>query len=214
MMSANEEQGSLGQARDRIAGLMDELESTLELVKRLSDTGDDEAALRLIDRQRSELYEVVNSLSHDVGAGSRSWVAGVRRNLTVVAAAVLAAVSTVAVMVGAWTNGPTDPVREARTQIIRTERIADPAERLTKIITIYRVVTEQAPDRSNEVIAETLDALQRTQDELEDDDQQDLADQADQAARDIQEGRPPTPPNPPSSDEGPVDTVRKLLPPG
>ena len=213
MSPADRPKGSLSQAHERIEGLMDELESTLELVKRLSESGEEEAALRLIDRQRSELYTVVNSLSRDVAVRERRWAEAIRRHVSVLAAAVVAALSTVAVSVGAF-RAPPDPIADAAQQITAAEDIADPEARLTRIITVYRVVTQTVPERSDEVADAALVAIEGLKDDIEDgtdpdDDNADLMQQAEQAAEDISEGRPPAPP---STDESPVDTVRGLVP--
>lgn len=210
----SDDKGSLRAAHERITGLMDDLENTLELVKRLADTGDEEAALKLIDRQRAELYEVVGSLSSDVAASKPSWRETARRHVAVLAAASIATVSTLAASV-AFLTRPPEGVRLAVAQIEGAEAIADPTERLTRIITVYRVVTETLPaDQRDAVTDQVLDAIEKVKDDAVDDpDGQTLAEQADRAAKDIQEGRPPTPPNPPSTDEGPVETLQELLEP-
>ena len=210
-MSDEMTRGGLAEARARITGLQAELDDTLDLVRRLSARGDDEIAITLLERQRAELYRAIHTISRDVAVPDQStrW-AGMRRQLTAIAAAAALVVSSVAVSVAAFQR--TDPMEAASQQLDRAQTVADPVERLR----IYITVVEQtkalpAADRQALLDDELVDDIADTVDEAGDDAGADLAAQAERAMEDIKDGRQPTPPTAPGSDQGPIEAVEDLL---
>jgi hypothetical protein len=213
-MSAKQTQpGSLSRAQDRIERLLSELNSTVEDVDRLTRAGSEAEALAMLEEQRESLYRIVDQISHDVAAASppSRWML-LRRHMVAAAAAALMTVSAVAVSVGALTRSP-DPIEDASGRLRRASQIADPAERLRIIVTVYRD-TRSAPASERQALDRDI-ALQarRGSDELDDGNVEDptLSAQADQIMADLQEGKTPAAPDAPSSDKPPSDTVGELF---
>lgn len=204
--------GGLAQAHEQIAGLMDELDQTLELVAKLSERGEDEAAIRLIDGQRAELYRVVNSISLEVAAdGPATWMSTMRRHATALAAAALLVLSTVAVSVHAITRQT--PVERAEHGLRSATTVADPVERIRLLIELVEVTRTLPPAESDSVTRDIIPALDDAVRDAEEEGADDaIVRKAEKVAEDLREGRPPPPPGAPGTDEGPLESVTELLP--
>ena len=202
-------QGGLANAQDQIAMLMRELDSTLELVEKLTEHGEEGAALKLIDGQRAELHRVVDTISRDVARDRRGWFEGARRNATALVAAATLALSTLAVGVATITRRAPAPTAS---EISAAAQIADPAERIQMLIKIKRQ-TEQLPaEASGEVVDDLLPALGDAVDDAKDEGVDDaLIRDAERAMKDLEEGRPPEPPAAPGDEQGPVETVQEII---
>jgi len=208
-MHEQEPRGSLAEAHDRIRGLMDDLESTLELVKRLSEAGEDNAALRLIDTQRSELYTVIDSLSGKVAARERTFAETVRRNIVAVAAAAMLVVSSIGLSVA---MNRESPVTEAARKLNQAQRIHDPVIRTRTILEVYEIVRQLPPEQTSDVDGAVLKELEDLADDIPPaPENETLISDANRAVEDIQNGRQPTPPQPPSSEEGPIETIEGIV---
>lgn len=203
--------GGLGQAQEEISSLVMSLDRTLDLVNRLSLAGEEEAAAKLIDGQRAELYRVVNSISRTVAVSEReTWLDTMRRHASAMAAAALLVISTVAVSVHAVTRDT--PVERAEKGLQSAAAIADPVERLKVLVKVIEVTRTLPPDQAaafnqGRVLPALEDALENPPSPDTPEEDREYIRYAEGAAKDIQQGRPPQPPPAPASDESPVESI-------
>lgn len=215
--------GSLSDAHKRIAGLLDELNETVELVERLTSAGEHETALRLVEEQRTALYSAVDGISHEVGVRRRSWIDQARRHATGLVAAAALLLSSLAVSAGVL-NRPS-PVDRAKAGLSQARSVSDPVERLRiieRVVQITRTLPAGSPERGD-LAGDILGELAPYTDppggaEDGDGDAPDpaLVAQAQELARQVQDTRPPNGNPPPSTSEGPLEQVPGSIvePPG
>lgn len=202
--------GTLAHAQRELSDLMTGLEQTMDLVNRLSDAGEGEAAVRLIDLQRDELYRVMDTISLDAGR-TRSFTGRMGRSLLPVAAAAVLVISGLMVSFLA-PNGP-DPVQEVSAQIDHAATLTDVRERMVVLVRVYeRTLT--LPAEQTIIVEESLrDALQGALDDTPDGDDNDpLVTQAERAVEDLEGGQPPEPPPAPGNEQGPLESIEDLIP--
>jgi len=221
MKAVPAESGSLAGAHERIAGLLDELNQTVDLVERLTSLGEHEAALRLVEEQRAALYAAIEDVSHGVGRAPR-WREAIRRHAAAGIAAAALLLSSLAVSVGLLqSQGPT-LIEQARAQLVEAEQVADPVIRL-KIIERVVQITMTLPAGSQEkadLARDVLPALDKVKDDAEDGDgrdRRDVVERADALSREVQDSAPPTGGEgapAPSTDQGPLNDIDDAADPG
>lgn len=128
------ESHGLSEAQQRLDDLLVRLNNTVELAGELANAGEDETALRLLAEQRAHLYAVVDSISKDIGTGPRPFWTSARRHAGVLAVAAVTVLSCAAASLVAW---KTTPVDRARNDLARATEIADPAARLSALLTVH-----------------------------------------------------------------------------
>ncbi|MGZ4210666.1 MAG: hypothetical protein ACXVQX_08730 [Actinomycetota bacterium] len=212
--------GGLSQATEQIAGLLEELTTTVESAEQLTRMGEPEEALRLVEEQRVSLYSTVDEISRTVGA-PRSSFRRIRTRTPLVAAASLLVVSGFAISVAALT-GPSGP-QQARAQLQRAERIEDPAVRLRAIYNTYKNLAASNPGAvapGTELNTDIQRALTKTSSDAQGDpQQQQVLDQTAKWLQDISTGTGLTPPSPapsasPPPSPSPVPSPSTPPPPG
>lgn len=217
MRTPSPEPGSLAGAHERIAGLLDELNQTVDLVERLTRLGEHEAALKLVEEQRNALYTAIEEVSHGVGRPAR-WRESLRRHATAGIAAAALLLSSLAVTVGVMRDGPS-LVEQARAQLVEAETVADPVTRL-RIIERVVEITRALPAGSREkadLAADVLPALDKVKDDAGKNEDGDVVVRADELTREIQEAAPPTGDDgapAPSTDQGPLEGIDEAADPG
>jgi hypothetical protein len=211
-ISANQEDiGGLSDATQQIAGLLEELTTTVESAEHLTRIGQPEKALRIVEKQRESLFDTVDSISRTVSARGLPFQA-LRRRTPFLAAAALLAISGVAISVGALT--PPAAPHAAQVHLRQAEQIEDPATRLNAIYNAYQEAVKTNPAAvapGTEMNRDVKDALTKTTTDTQNDPQnQDVLTQAQTWIVAISNGEPLTPPSPAPS---PTPTPTPSTPP-
>src|SRR5438552_3734895 len=123
---------SLSRAQDRIQGLLDELNATVEAAEKLTRSGQAEEALAMVERQRVSLFHTVDEISLDVGVQEKRGV--LRRYAPVLIAAAMLSLSGIAASVAVIHSS--DGLGHAKTQLAAAQQIQDPIIRLQEIIRV------------------------------------------------------------------------------
>ena len=211
MRAVPSDPGSLAGAHERIAGLLDELNQTVDLVERLTRLGEHEAALRLVDEQRAALYSAIDEVSHGVGRPAR-WRGTLRRHATAGVAAAALLLSSLAVSVGLLNDGPS-LIEQARAKLTEAQGVSDPVTRLRiieRVVEITRALpadSQEKADLAKDVLPALDDLKKDAEDGGDDGSQEDVVARADELAREVKKAAPtgedgaPAP----SMDQGPVD---------
>jgi len=201
------QRGGLADAHDRIAGLLDDLNETVDLVQRLTRVGNHEGAIRLVDEQRSALFAAIEEVSQDVARPQRWWESA-RRNATALVAAFALILSSVAVAAGL--RDATEPtlIEKANASIAEASEISDPAMRLQIIERVVQITRELPPSAEKTKLASDLGPLlEDTKGKAEEEGNDELLVKVDELQREV-EGTGSNPPNsPPSTGQTPVQDV-------
>lgn len=213
------QQGGLAGAHERITGLLDELNQTVDLVERLTRIGDHQGAIRLVEEQRAALYEAIDEVSHDVGR-ERRWWETTRRHATALVAALALILSSVAVAVGIREGSQPTLIEQANARIAQAQQALDPALRLQIVERVVEIMRELPADTAEKTqIADDLEPLVDVPEDAEDKGDDELIVQAERLKKEIDEQRPPPPgDSAPGTGSSPVEeitgTTEGALPPG
>jgi hypothetical protein len=98
--------GGLSRAHETIAHLLDDQNATVESIDLLATAGRHEDALRAVEGQRARLYQVIDTVAHDVArARPRRRLSATGRGIAVFATMAAVAVSSLAVSVAVMREG-------------------------------------------------------------------------------------------------------------
>ncbi|HEX9774234.1 MAG TPA: hypothetical protein VGB83_01450 [Actinomycetota bacterium] len=211
MKARDDSSTGLRSAHDRIEALKSDLDETIEQVKRLTDEGDDREALRLIDLQREELVEVIQSVSQTVAVDAGSDERPESADLPTLRqpelrwhAPLVASFALIAVVVTVVAGSRATLHETADLQLERARLVIEPGPRLQALLYVYEIVRELEPADAMraELLGEIEDSARDVEDEGEPSDRN-LLIYADRAADDLSHGETPSgpPPSPPLPEE-------------